>query len=139
MSERGSFVTEYIYCDKCFNVCKEVLCKNHKYLKGVVIPTWENKPTLKEQFFHFLRTKQFIKQERFLPIIAGKIAGSYENEECHEMEFNLIPEIQEKMCENHKIRISVLAEQGSAIYEFDKNNVKELISNYEYESEVNNV
>jgi hypothetical protein len=25
MSERGSFVTEYIYCDKCFHVVKKVL------------------------------------------------------------------------------------------------------------------
>lgn len=104
MSERGSFVTEYIYCDRCFNACKEVLCKNEKYLKGIVIPSWKN-------------------ENENLPIIAGKIGGMYANEECNEMEFNLIPEIQEKMCAEHKIRIAVLAEQGQRIFEFNKSDV----------------
>lgn len=138
MSERGSFTTEYIYCDKCFEACKEVLCGNDKWLKGVVVPMWTEKPTLKEQYYHFLRHKEFIKKDRFLPIIAGKIGGMYANEECHCMEFELIPQIQEKMCDDCKIRISVLAEQGSAIYEFNKTHVKELISGYEYESEQQN-
>ena len=113
MSERGSFVTEYIYCDKCFEACKEVLKGEDKWLN--------------------------VQQIKELPIIAGKIGGMYPNEEIYDIENEYIPKIQEKMCENHKIRISVLAEQGSAIYEFDKYNVKELLSNFEYNSEVQNV
>ena len=71
MSERGSFVTEYIYCDRCFNACKEVLCKNEKYLKGIVIPSWKN-------------------ENENLPIIAGKIGGMYANEECNEMDLDVV-------------------------------------------------
>lgn len=111
MSERGSFVTEYIYCDKCFNACKEVLCENDKYLKGIEIPSWEG--------------------EGNLPIIAGKIGGLYANEECNCMEYELIPQIQEKMCPEHKIRIAVMAEQGNALFEFDKNEIKDLIDERE--------
>ena len=104
MSFRSSFVTEYIYCDKCFNACREVLCHNGKYLKGVVIPSWE---------------------EGELPIIAGKIGGLSGNEEIIDMEFEYIPKIQEKMCENNTIRIIVVTEVGTtAIFEFDKNNVE---------------
>lgn len=34
MSERGSFVTQYMYCDKCWARLEKVLCKGHKYLDG---------------------------------------------------------------------------------------------------------
>lgn len=114
MSFRSSFVTEYIYCEKCFNACKEVLCQNDKYLKGVVIPSW---------------------QEGELPIIAGKIGGLSTNEEIYDMEFEYIPKIQEKMCENDTIRIVVVTEVGTmAIFEFDKNNVE--IQQYKNQEEI---
>ena len=34
MSERGSFVTQYMYCDKCWGRLEKVLCTGHKYLDG---------------------------------------------------------------------------------------------------------
>lgn len=102
MSERGSFVTEYIYCDKCFNACKEVLCGNDKYLL----------------------TRQIAE----LPIIAGKIGGMYANEEIVDMEHEYIPQIQEKMCPDCKIRIAVMAEQGTSVFEFDKKGITDLIN-----------
>ena len=34
MSERGSFCTQYMYCDKCFERMKKVLCIGDKYLAG---------------------------------------------------------------------------------------------------------
>ena len=118
MSERGSFVTEYIYCDKCFEACKEVLCGNDKWLKGVVIPSWLN-------------------DDGNLPIIAGKIGGSWNGEEFCDMENEYIPQIQEKMCSEHKIRICVLSDNcGNLIFEFDKNNIKTLDGNEELKDEV---
>ena len=102
MSERGSFITEYIYCDKCFNACKEVLCGNDKWLNA--------------------------RQIAELPIIAGKIGGLYACEELHDMEYKYIPQIQEKMCPDCKIRIAVIAEQGTSVFEFDKNNITDLIN-----------
>ena len=95
MSNRGSFVTEYIYCEKCFKLCQEVLCKNEKWLNGMQI-------------------KDF-------PIIAGKVGG----DEFLDFEFNYIPVIQEKMCNTHSIRIAVLSdEEGSMVYEINKNSIE---------------
>jgi hypothetical protein len=34
MSERSSFVTEYIYCKECFEKLKPILCQSDKYLTG---------------------------------------------------------------------------------------------------------
>ena len=34
MSERGSFVTQFMYCDKCRKKLEKVLCTGHKYLDG---------------------------------------------------------------------------------------------------------
>lgn len=98
MSERGSFVTEYIYCDKCLEACKRVLLANEKYLRGIIIPGWEG---LKED----------------LPIIAGKIGGLYGGEELHTFEWYLIPELQKTIC--HPLRIAVLAEDGEQIFRID--------------------
>lgn len=107
MSERGSFITEYIYCDKCFEACKEVLNGNDKYLN----------------------TRQIAE----LPIIAGKIGGLYACEEIYDMRDDYIPEIQEKMCAGHKIRIAVMAEQGTSVFEFDKDNIIDLVNEGENE------
>jgi len=106
MSERGSFVTEYIYCQQCFDACREVLCENEKYLKGVVIPSWTG--------------------EGNLPIIAGKIGGTSMGEEFIIMKYELIPEIQEKMCADCNIRIAVLSDAcGTLVYRFNKNEIEE--------------
>lgn len=117
MSERGSFVTEFIYCPECFKACVKVLCQNDKYLKGVTIPTW-------------------LDDCGRLPIIAGKIGSSWCGGEFNDMEFVYIPEIQKKMCDKHKIRICVLSDNcGNLIFEFDKNNVKVLDGNEELKEE----
>ena len=104
MSERGSFCTEYIYDSDCFNACKQVLISNDKYLKSVVIPSWQG--------------------NGYLPIIAGKIGGTYSGEEIHDMEFVYIPKIQELMPKNETIRICVHSDcSGSVIYEFNKKEI----------------
>lgn len=107
MSERGSFTTEYIYCRTCFEACKDVLCQNGKYLKGVVIPTW-------------------CEGGGELPIISGKIGGMWSGQEFNDMGNEYIPLIQEKMCNDCTIRIVVLGDSnGTAIYSFNKHEINE--------------
>lgn len=95
MSERGSFVTEYIDCDKCFDGICKVLLKHKKHLNSIQIPHWD-------------------KDSKPLPIIAGKIGGMYKGEELDIFELELIPEIEELIC--HKVRIAVLAENEERIF-----------------------
>jgi hypothetical protein len=112
MSERGSFITEYIYCNKCFEACKQILLGNTKWLNSLQIHEF--------------------------PIIAGKIGGLYCGEEFVDMEHTYIPKIQELMCDFHKIRICVHSDgNGSIIYEIDKHNVKEVWLN-EVEDDTSN-
>lgn len=92
MSERGSFVTEYIYCPKCLHVLQEVLISNDKFLMGIQIPSWNN--------------------SSLLPIIAGKIGGLHAGEELETMRDELAPLFQEALC--HPVRIAVIPENGEA-------------------------
>ena len=94
MSERGSFVTEYIYCEKCFDILKELLLGNDKFLCSQQVLSWE--------------------KDEFLPIIAGKIGGLFSNDEIFTFETEFIPDIEDRIC--HNIRIAVLADVGSRIF-----------------------
>lgn len=91
MSERGSFVTEYVYCPECFDVLCERLCQNSKYLKGVVIPSWI--PGMN------------------LPIIAGKIGDLAPGGEVRTME-EVLSGVNHELC--HEVRIAVLCENGQS-------------------------
>jgi hypothetical protein len=96
MSDSGSFVTEYIYCDKCFEAAKKALLRREKYMCSTIIPSWAKTET------------------EGLPIIAGKIGGLYSGEEIDSFEQYVIPdELEPVIC--HPLRIAVLAESGSAI------------------------
>ena len=97
MSERGSFVTEYIYCSKCFEAAKGVLLGDHKYLKSVTIPIWSAS-----------------EDKHDLPIIAGKVGGLYSSEELDTFEQEFVPQLAEVIC--HKMRIAVLADTGERIF-----------------------
>lgn len=108
MSERGSFVTEYIYDQRVFEACKKVLCEDHKYLKGVVIPVWSG-----------------CEQQSYLPIIAGKIGGLYGGEELIDMEYTYIPEIQKLMPDGKFCRICVMSNTaGERVFEFTNKSIK---------------
>jgi len=100
MSERGSFITEYIYCPKCLEVLKGVLLGHEKHLMSIEIPHWNGgvKP---------------------LPIIAGKIGGLYSGEELNTFEFEFVPEIKKTIC--HPIRIAVIADEGERIFKISPN------------------
>ena len=93
MSERGSFVTEYIHCDKCFHVIERVLLSREKYLCSTIIPSW---------------------CDQRIPIVAGKIGGSYSGQEIVDMEMKFIPAIEEGIC--HDVRIAVLSECDERIF-----------------------
>jgi hypothetical protein len=94
MSERGSFVTEYIYCPDCFSAVKRVFNGDGKYVKSCEIPGWTD-------------------CDSSLPIIAGKVGGMYPGEE-----FSVIEQLcwgaVDLIC--HSVRVSVLADYNEAIY-----------------------
>lgn len=92
MSERGSFVTEYIYCDKCFEAMKKVLVCDDKYLRGVVIPMWTGGGCPE------------------LPIIAGKVGGLYSGEEKAVFDLELRNQIEDTIC--HPVDVAVLCGNG---------------------------
>jgi len=95
MSERGSFVTEYMYCDECFKAAKAVLLGFEKHLCSVPIPSWEG-------------------GGKELPIIAGKIGGLYENEELYTFESEFKPKLEKVLCKDHGIRIAILPDSGES-------------------------
>lgn len=97
MSERGSFVTEYIYCNKCLEAAKKVLLGGGKFLFGVQIPHYD------------------ASEETTLPILAGKIGGLYPGEELVTFEEEIAPKLAELIC--CTMRIAVIAEKGQMVYE----------------------
>lgn len=96
MSERGSFVTEYIYCEKCADVAKQMLTVKCKWLCGDSIKTWEG------------------DQSKDLPVVAGKIGALRAGEELDVFENTIVPELALNLC--HPLRVAVLAEQGERIF-----------------------
>ncbi|MFH2044394.1 MAG: hypothetical protein ABIK92_04530 [Pseudomonadota bacterium] len=94
MSERGSFVTDYIYCDKCFIEAKKLLLHQIKELCSIVIPSWQ--------------------PGKELPIIAGKVGGLSPSDQIIMFEVDLIPELEKVIC--HPIRIVLLGEYFEKTY-----------------------
>lgn len=90
MSERGSFVTEYIYCQACLEKLTAVLLRDDKFLTGTVIDGWAGGPDQ-------------------LPIIAGKIGGLSPGSELVAFEFDLF---NKKNAPCHPVRVAVLPDEG---------------------------
>ena len=84
MSERSSFVTEYVHCDECWNIIKSALLVDDpdKYLTAVQVPG--------------------------LPIIAGKIGSSWPMGEV----VTLADMFEDMPC--HPVRIAILHDCGCA-------------------------
>lgn len=93
MSERGSFVTEFIYCPDCLEKLKAVLVKEGKFLRGVLIEGWEGGPDV-------------------LPIIAGKVGGLAPGEESVVFQFELFTAANAPC---HPVRIAVLPDRGGGL------------------------
>lgn len=70
MSQRGSFVSEYVYCRECFNKLKEVLLDNDKYCTSLVIPS-------------------SFPDDDELTIIAGKVGSTWDGGEVVEIKERL--------------------------------------------------
>ena len=96
MIERGSFVTEYIYCDKCLEAAKKILIAGDKYLHGVEVSSWDK------------------TSSQNLPIIAGKIGGRGSGDELITFEYEILPELSKVIC--HNMRVAVLGESGERIF-----------------------
>lgn len=89
MSQRGSFVTQYTWCDKCFEVLKQHLCTRDKHLNGITIPTWKG-----------------CSQPEDLCIIAGKVGGLGNGDEWVLFDVELRSEIEPNLC--HEVTIVVI-------------------------------
>jgi len=113
MSERGSFTTEYMHCDKCIAVVKQRLIRNDKFLKGVQIPSWED--------------------GELLPIIAGKIGGSSPFD-IYDTLLDEATDMADKVC--HPVRISLIPEEGDPEYIVIDPEKKEVVLSWESESHV---
>lgn len=100
MSERGSFVTQYVNCKRCFAAAKTVLNGKDKYLFCQVIGegTTQNSWAPGEGF----------------PIIAGKIGGMYSGEELVTFKNEYAPALEAVIC--CPLRVAVLADDGECIF-----------------------
>lgn len=92
MSQRGSFVTEFIFCPKCLDAAKKILVDSHKYLYS----------------------DQLTIHGSSLPIVGGKVGDTRSDGELREFEHELIPALEAKIC--HPMRVAVLAEDGERIF-----------------------
>ena len=93
MSERGSFVTQYVYCHECFKALREVLLKRDKFLCSSEIPAyWDGN----------------------LPIIAGKIGGTAAGDELLTFEFDIADMLKGKLC--HDVCVAVIPECGEPAF-----------------------
>lgn len=96
MSERGSFVTEYIHCDYCFEKAKMVLLLHKtKALCATAIPSWEG-------------------EGKTLPIIAGKLGGSYNYEILSDFKELVHRELCPLIC--HDIHFAVITDESQTIF-----------------------
>ena len=108
MSERGSFTTQYIYCDRCYEAVREVLVSDDKYLRGVPIPMWGEGQRTGVGFGDD-------NHPRELPIVAGKIGGLYAGEEKYAM-LELLAEIKPNLCPGHSIIVGVIPDSSEPVF-----------------------
>ena len=95
MSERGTFITDYIYCPKCLEIAKSVLLSNDKGMCSIIIPSWQG-------------------DGKMLPVIAGTIGGSFPGEGVMEFEVTIVPILEDSVC--HSFRIAVMGDEGERIF-----------------------
>lgn len=121
MSERGSFTTEFIYCYECFEAATTVLVRDEKYLRGVVIPSWQSFAESPERGAIYDSAAE--EWRAALPIIAGKIGASWAGGELSTMDLEIGPALAAVIC--HPMRIAVLAEDGERIFTIEPDRLSE--------------
>lgn len=92
MSERGTWITEHIYCAQCVE-------RFQKFLDESGCLTDANK------YWSYVKSSPWS--------FAGRISGLYAGEELHDWE-NMAEDLQKILC--HNMRIAVLAENGSEVF-----------------------
>lgn len=92
MSDRGSFVTDYIYCDKCMEAVENVFDR------------------LADDLWH---TSRLIGADgEQLPIVAGKLRGLGGGDDLFNLEYEIAGDIAKLVC--HKVRIAALPDGREA-------------------------
>jgi len=101
MSERGTFVTEFVHCNDCFEKVKKVLL---------------SVDFRKEILYAYTLGKN---------AVAGQIRGSWSGEELWIFESNIIPKLNKlDLC--HRLRISVISDScGEKTFTFGENKTKQ--------------
>ena len=100
MSERGSFVTEWCYCDACFDAVWSVLSA----------PQLKNGKPYRVRDIRPLNLRDLRKG---VNVIAGRISDN----ELLDMESYYGPQIAALLCEGHHVRIAVLSDSsGDCIF-----------------------
>jgi hypothetical protein len=124
MSERGSFVTNYIYCDKCYEATRDILTHDGqgKYLCAVPIPMYGDGPRTAAGFGDDAHPRE-------LPIIAGKIGGLYAGEEIHTME-ELLAELGPRLCPGHEVVVAVIPDSAEPVFLSAKHQKRESAENF---------
>lgn len=111
MSERGSYITNWFYCDICEELTRKSIQKIFKDFK-------------KDGFF--AARKNTIVKIKGQPIYAGRISGGGATDEIFIFK-EIANEISKKICDDHTIRIAVLCDsQRDALFSIQKNNVTEV-------------
>jgi len=90
MSERGSFVTEYIYCKDCVEAVRQVFSSLEQ-----------------GKWFYSVQVIQGLYPQ---PIFAGRIGESWMGGETVAFETEILPELNMVVC--HEVRIVVIPESG---------------------------
>lgn len=99
MSERGSFVTQYLYCDACYAAAMSVLDEKSKYL---CVLTADPRASFTDTSTSAVNIP--------IPIIAGKVGGNFSGEDLFIFEFDLVDKLEAVIC--CPMRIAVLSDNG---------------------------
>jgi hypothetical protein len=101
MSERGTWLTEFIYCDRCteafFRFLEETGC-----MPMNASGTYPSE----SKYWSYVRLGDHA--------FAGRISGLHAGEELQLWEYDLLPKLEERLC--HPLRIAVLADSGDQIF-----------------------
>lgn len=96
MSERSSFVTDYIDCPRCLKLAKQALALDEKHLRGIQIESWV--------------IDLGSGRREMLPIIAGKVGGMGKGDSALIVEEELEDVVRglDPFC--HDVRVAVVGD-----------------------------
>lgn len=88
MSERGAWMTEYTYCNRCLETVRSIITEHSNEWTVTKLANY--------------------------PILAGKAKGMYAGEEIVQFETDLVEKLEAALC--HPVRFAVIAEQGQRLF-----------------------